>query len=121
MRKQEERRDRVNEFVREKIVRDKQEERKRKAELLVQKLKNESIPSATNEPSSSSNPNLIEKLLSVKTEHSSSPHQLRRSKRSRSNSRSRSKYYRRSRSKSSHRRHRRSSRRYSTSNCFQFR
>lgn len=122
MRKQEQRRDRVNEFVREKIVRDKQEERKRKAELLVQKLKNESISSTTNEQPSSSNtnPNLIEKLLNVKTEHSSStrltsPHQSRRSKRSRSKSRSRSKYYRRSRSKSSHRRHRRSSRRRSRS------
>ena len=122
MRKQEQRRDRISGFVRDKITRDKQEERKRKAEMLVQKLKiktNEtssnvnSTESSTNSPI---NPILIEKLLNVKNERPSSsvitsPHHNRHSKRSRSVSKSRirSKYSRRSRSKSNHRRQRRSS------------
>jgi len=122
MRKQEQRRDRINDFVREKIARDKQEERKRKAEMLVKQLKIK-----TNDSSSSTNinsneltninPILVEKLLNVKNERSSSsviitsPHQYHRSKHSRSTSKSRihSKYHRRSRSKSNHRRQRRSS------------
>ena len=116
MRKQEQRRDRVNDFVRDKIARDKQEERKRKAEMLVQQLKTKTIDSPSTE--STVNPVLIEKLLNVKNERSSStiitatsPHHHRRSKHSRSPSKShsRSKYYRRSRSKSNHRRQRRSS------------
>lgn len=124
MRKQEQRRDRISGFVRDKIARDKQEERKRKAEMLVQQLKNKTndSPSTTNPTESANNSNvnpiLVEKLLNVKTERASSssvmksPHQHRRSKHSRSpsKSRSRSKYHHRSRSKSSHRRHRRSSR-----------
>ena len=120
MRKQEQRRDRVSGFVRDKIVRDKQEERKRKAEMLVQQLKIKTNESPTNftEPTTNStiNPILVEKLLNVKTERSSSsiitsPHQNRRTKHSRSLSKSRthSKYYRRSRSRSNHRRQRRSS------------
>ncbi|UJR25160.1 hypothetical protein I4U23_006518 [Adineta vaga] len=138
MRKQEERRDRVSGFVRDKIVRDKQEERKRKAEMLVQQLKTK-----TTEPSSATttttttnidsndsitttsngtNPVLIEKLLNVKNERSSSsiitsPRQYGSSKHSRSTSKSRShtKYYRRSRSRSrsNHRRRKRSSHRRS--------
>jgi hypothetical protein len=120
MRKQEQRRDRISGFVRDKIARNKQEERKRKVEMLVQQLK-----SKTNEPLSTVdstesttnttiNPILVEKLLNVKNDRSSlitSPHHHHRSKHSRSSSRSRnhSKYYRRSRSKSSHRRPRRSS------------
>ena len=122
MRKQEQRRERVNDFVRDKITRDKQEERKRKAEMLIQKLKtNSTEPSSTINSTESTtntniNPVLVEKLLNVKTERSSSsmitsPHSHHRSKHSRSpsKSRNRSKYHRRSRSKSNHRRQRRSS------------
>jgi hypothetical protein len=118
MRKQEQRRDRINDFVRDKIARDKQEERKRKAEMLVQQLKTKTTDSSPpiNSTESTVNPILIEKLLNVKNERSSStiitsPHQNRRSKHSRSPSKShsRSKYYRRSRSRSNHRRQRRSS------------
>ncbi|CAF1166959.1 unnamed protein product [Adineta ricciae] len=128
MRKQEERRDRVNGFVRDKITRDKQEERKRKAEMLVQQLKsktNDTVSSTavvavdSNESTSTSNntnPVLMEKLLNVKSERSSSsvktsPRQYHRSKQSRSSSKSRtrSKYSRRSRSRSSHRRAKHSS------------
>ena len=61
MRKQEQRRDRVNDFVREKLARDKQEERKRKAEMLVQQLKTKPNDSSSSE--STVNPILIEKLL----------------------------------------------------------
>ena len=118
MRKQEQRRERVNDFVREKITRDKQEERKRKAEMLIQKLRStsneHSSTSQTTESTSTStvNPILVEKLLNVKTERPSaslitSPRQYHRSKHSRSHSRS--KYHRRSRSRSKHRRPRRSS------------
>lgn len=119
MRKQEQRRERLSDFVREKITRDKQEERKRKAEMLVQKLRSTSTElSSTNhqtvESSSHStvNPILVEKLLNVKTERPSasmisSPRQHHRLKHSRSPSRS--KYHRRSRSRSKHRRQRRSS------------
>lgn len=122
MRKQEQRRERVNDFVREKIVRDKQEERKRKAEMLIQKLKSTSTElSSTNQTSESTsnstvNPILVEKLLNVKTERPTSslitsPRQYHRSKHSRSpsKSRNRSKYHRRSRSRSKHHRQRRSS------------
>ncbi|CAF1047243.1 unnamed protein product [Adineta steineri] len=134
MRKQEERHDRASGFVRDKIVRDKQEERKRKVEMLLQQLKNktnELPPSTTATPppplaittesneiknNSNINPILVEKLLNVKNECSSSslitsPRQYNRSKHSRSTSKSRhhSKYSRRSRSKSNHRRTRRSS------------
>lgn len=122
MRKQEQRRDRLNEFVRDKIARDKQEERKRKAEMLVQQLKTKGNESSTINSSESTinntniNPILVEKLLNVKTERTSSttvtcPQQHRRSKHSRSSSKSRShsKYHRRSRSRSTHRRHGRSS------------
>ncbi|CAF3358969.1 unnamed protein product [Rotaria sp. Silwood1] len=121
MRKQEQRRDRVSGFVRDKIARDKQEERKRKAEMLVQQLKTKTndLPSTINSTESTNNSNinpiLVEKLLNVKTERQSSslitsPHQHHRSKHSRSptKSRSHSKYHRRSRSRSNHRRHRRS-------------
>ncbi len=112
MRKQEERRDRINDFVRDKIARDKQEERKRKAEMLVQKLKTKSndlsspsIISNSNESTTNSNinPILVEKLLNVKNERSS------KHSRSPSKSRTHSKYHRRSRSRSNHRRQRRSS------------
>jgi hypothetical protein len=122
MRKQEQRRDRINDLVREKIARDKQEERKRKAEMLVKQLKTKfNDSSSTNTDSNDStniNPILVEKLLNVKNERSSSsviitssPHQYHRSKHSRSRSKSRthSKYHRRSRSRSNHRRQRRSS------------
>ncbi len=121
MRKQEQRRERVNDFVRDKITRNKQEERKRKAEMLIQKLKtipNESTSTVVNSTESTStiNPMLVEKLLNVKNERLSSsviasPRQHHRSKYSRSPSKShnRSKYHRRSRSKSNHRRSRRSS------------
>jgi hypothetical protein len=122
MRKQEQRRERINDFVRDKITRDKQEERKRKAEMLIQKLKTNSNESSSINNSTEStthsniNPILVEKLLNVKTERSSSSiipssHQYHRSKHSRSpsKSRNRSKYHRRSRSKSNHRRSRRSS------------
>lgn len=126
MRKQEQRRDRAMEFVREKLLREKQEERKRKAELLIQQLKtkpNETSSSSsaalTVEPSTTPvNPVLVEKLLNVKSERSSSSlvasphHQSSRSSRhsrSTSKSRSRSKYHRRSRSRSNHRRSKRSS------------
>ncbi|CAF4245474.1 unnamed protein product, partial [Rotaria sp. Silwood2] len=122
MRKQEQRRDRVSGFVRDKIVRDKQEERKRKAEMLVQQLKTKTndTTSITNSSESTNNSNinpiLVEKLLNVKTERPSSslitsPHQHHRSKHSRSStkSHSHSKYYRRSQSRSNHRRHGRSS------------
>ena len=124
MRKQEQRRERVNDFVRDKIIRDKQEERKRKAEMLIQKLKttsNELTPTVNSTDSTTTsstvvNPMLVEKLLNVKNDRSSSsaitsPRQYHRSKHSRSPSKSqnRSKYHRRSRSKSSHRRSRRSS------------
>jgi hypothetical protein len=116
MRKQEQRRERVNDFVRDKITRDKQEERKRKAEMLIQKLKTNFNESSSIESTTHSNinPILVEKLLNVKNERSSiiaSPHQYHRSKHSRSTSKSRShsKYHRRSRSKSNHRRPRRSS------------
>jgi hypothetical protein len=122
MRKQEQRRDRVSGFVRDKIARDKREERKRKAEMLVQQLKsktNESsstIDSTESTATSHINPILVEKLLNVKTERSSSsiitsPHHYHRSKHSRSSSKTRnhSKYHRRSRSKSNHQRQRRSS------------
>ncbi|CAF3695001.1 unnamed protein product, partial [Rotaria sordida] len=129
MRKQEQRRDRISGFVRDKLARDKQEERKRKAELLVQQLKTKNNDSTsitnTNESINNSNinPILVEKLLNVKNERPSSsssiitsPHQHQhqhhhRSKHSRSStkSHSHSKYYRRSRSRSNHRRHRRSS------------
>jgi len=111
MRKQEQRRDRVSGFVREKIARDKQEERKRKAEMLVQQLKTKSndLSSTVNSIESTTNlninPIIVEKLLNVKNERSStsiittsSSHQYRRSK-----------YHRRSRSRSNHRRQRRSS------------
>ncbi len=108
MRKQEQRRDRVSGFVRDKIARDKLEERKRKAEMLVQQLKTKSaeqsstVNSTESTTNSNINPILVEKLLNVKNERSSSslitsPHQHHRSK-----------YYRRSRSKSNHRRQRRS-------------
>ncbi|CAF3763277.1 unnamed protein product [Rotaria socialis] len=129
MRKQEQRRDRVSGFVRDKITRDKQEERKRKAEMLVQQLKTKvnestsvinSIESSTT--NSNINPTIVEKLLNVKNERSTSSilassHQHRRSKHSRSPSKScnRSKYHRRSRSKSNHRRRRRSSHKRSRS------
>jgi hypothetical protein len=110
MRKQEQRRDRVSGFVREKIARDKQEERKRKAEMLVQQLKTKSndLSSTVNSNESTTNlninPIIVEKLLNVKNERSStsiittSSHQYRRSK-----------YHHRSRSRSNHRRQRRSS------------
>lgn len=109
MRKQEQRRERVNDFVREKITRDKQEERKRKAEMLIQKLRNTSNElSSTNQTAESTsnstiNPILVEKLLNVKNDRPSaslitSPRQYHRSK-----------YHRRSRSRSKHRRPRRSS------------
>jgi len=113
LRKQEERRDRINDFVRDKIARDKQEERKRKAEMLVKKLKTKSndlssspsIISNSNESTTNSNinPILVEKLLNVKNERSS------KHSRSPSKSRTHSKYHRRSRSRSNHRRQRRSS------------
>lgn len=122
MRKQEQRRERLNDFVREKITRDKQEERKRKAEMLLQKLKTNSteLSSTVNapEPTSSSNVNpvLVEKLLNVKNERPpssiiTSPRHYHRSKHSQSPSRShsRSQYHRRSRSRSKSRRQRRSS------------
>jgi hypothetical protein len=124
MRKQEQRRDRLTDFVRDKIARDKQEERKRKAEMLVQQLKTKTIePSSTINSTESTtnatiNPILVEKLLNVKNERSSSSaiitssHQYHRSKHSRSPSKSRShsKYHRRSRSRSNnHRRPRRTS------------
>lgn len=81
MRKQEQRRDRAAEFVREKLLKEKQEERKRKAELLIQNMKNQTA---------TVNPILVEKLLNVKTDRSN-------------------KQRRRSRSRSSHRRTKRSS------------
>ena len=127
MRKQEQRRDRVNDFVRDKVLRDKQEERKRRAEMLVQQLKSKTNESSTtihsDEPSSNPtiNPTLVEKLLNVKTERSSSsmitspPRYSHRSKHSPSPSKPRSllKSHRRSRSRSSHRqRRRRSSHKY---------
>ncbi|CAF4150546.1 unnamed protein product, partial [Rotaria magnacalcarata] len=129
MRKQEQRRDRVSGFVRDKITRDKQEERKRKAEMLVQQLKtkvNESTSVINSTESSTTNsninPTIVEKLLNVKNERSTSSivassHQHRRSKHSRSPSKScnRSKYHRRSRSRSNHRRRRRSSHKRSRS------
>ena len=121
MRKQVQRRDRVSGFVRNKIARDKQEERKRKAEMLVQQLKtkvNETSTINSNESTTNSNinPGLVEKLLNVKNECSSSsvitsPYQHRHSKHSRSKSKSKSRshvrYYRRSSSRSNHRRYRR--------------
>lgn len=112
MRKQEQRRDRVNDFVREKIARDKQEERKRKAEMLVQQLKVKTNDSSSNintndsTTNSNVNPILVEKLLNVKN---TSPHHRSKSSRSTSKSRTRSKYHRRSRSRSNHRRQKRSS------------
>lgn len=120
MRKQEQRRERVNDFVREKITRDKQEERKRKAELLVQKLKSTSneLSSTSHTSNSTVNPILVEKLLNVKTERPTSSlitspqqyhHHHSKHSQSPSKSRSRSKYHRRSRSRSKHRRQRRSS------------
>lgn len=107
MRKQEQRRDRVNDFVREKLVRDKQEERKRKAEMLVQQLKTKTIEPAVTADSPTVNPILVEKLLNVKTERTSAT--VLPPSSHRSSSRSDSKYRRRSRSKSSHRRTRRTS------------
>jgi hypothetical protein len=112
MRKQERRRDRL----RDQLVRDKQEERKRKAEMLVQQLLLKNKPPTTevsSPPSPAVNPVLVEKLLNVKSERatssmviSSSSDHYRHSKHSRSPSRS--KYSRRSRSHD--RRRRRSSR-----------
>lgn len=87
MRKQEQRRDRAAEFVREKLLKEKQEERKRKAELLIQNIKNQ--PNDDN-PTPTVNPILVEKLLNVKNDRSN-------------------KQRRRSRSRSSHRRTKRSS------------
>ena len=107
MRKQEQRRDRVNDFVREKLVRDKQEERKRKAEMLVQQLKTKTTEPPVPADSPTVNPILVEKFLNVKTERTSST--VLPPSSHRSSSRSHSKYRRRSRSKSSHRRTRRTS------------
>jgi predicted transcriptional regulator len=90
MRKQEERRDRVSDFVREKTTRDKQEERKRKAEMLVQQLKTQTNDISSTELTTNSNinPILVEKLLNVKNERpSSSTQQNHRSKHIRSRSR----------------------------------
>jgi len=87
MRKQEQRRDRAAEFVREKLLKEKQEERKRKAELLIQNIKNQPNDES---PTPTVNPILVEKLLNVKNDRSN-------------------KQRRRSRSRSSHRRTKRSS------------
>ena len=95
MRKQEQRRDRAMEFVREKILKEKQEERKRKAELLLQQVKNQTNDEIT---TPTVNPVLVEKLLNVKNERTT-----------KQRSRSSSKYRRRSRSRSVHRRTKRSS------------